>query len=145
MTDCKPAPTPFLSGIRLEDGGDTPLVDKNLYRQLVGSLLYLTRTRLDISYAVGEVSIYMQEPHDFHWKDAKNNLRYIQGTMSYGIHYAFDCALYLIGFTDSDWVGDSTDRKSTFGYTLSLGSGPICWSSKKQSTIALSSAEVEYR
>jgi hypothetical protein len=77
MTNCKSAPTPFLSGIRLEDGGDTPLVDKTLYRQLVGSLLYLTRTHPDISYAVGEVSIYMQEPHDLHWKDAKRNLRYI--------------------------------------------------------------------
>jgi hypothetical protein len=59
MTDYKSAPTPFLFGIRLEDGGDTPLVDNTLYRQLVGSLLYLTHTRPYISYAVGEISIYM--------------------------------------------------------------------------------------
>jgi hypothetical protein len=65
--------------------------------------------------------------------------------MSYGIHYALGCALDLIGFTYSDWVGDGTDRKSTSKYTLSLGSGPICWSSKKQSAIGLSSAEAEYR
>jgi hypothetical protein len=65
--------------------------------------------------------------------------------MSYGIHYAVGCALDLIGFTDSNWVGDRTDLKSMSGYTLSLGLGPICWSSKKQSTIALSSTEVEYR
>ena len=51
---------------------------------------------------------------------------------------------YLIGFTDSDWVGDNIDRKSTYGYSLSLGSKPIYWSSKKQVAIALSSAEVEY-
>ena len=51
----------------------------------------------------------------------------------------------LLGFTDSDWAGDSIDRKSTSGYSLSLGSGPICWSSKKQAAIALSSAEAEYR
>eukprot|EP00253_Pinus_taeda_P001706 PITA_01706 len=76
MADCKPAPTPFLSGIRLEDGGS---------------------------------------------------------------------ALNLLGFTDSDWAGDSIDRKSTSGYSLGLGSGPICWSSKKQAAIALSSAEAEYR
>jgi hypothetical protein len=50
-----------------------------------------------------------------------------------------------MGFTDSDWVGDNTDHKSTSGYMLSLGSGPICWSRKKQSTISLSSTEVEYR
>jgi hypothetical protein len=65
--------------------------------------------------------------------------------MSYGIHYATGCALDLICFTDSDWAGDSTDRKCTYEYTLSLGSGPICWSSKKQSTIALSSAEAEHK
>jgi hypothetical protein len=54
MTDCKSAPTPFLSGVKIEDGRDTPLVDNTLYRQLVGSLLYLTHSRLDLSYAVGQ-------------------------------------------------------------------------------------------
>jgi hypothetical protein len=145
MTDCKSTTTPFLSGVHLEDGGDTPVVDNTLYRQLVGSLLYLTHTRPDLSYAVGEVSRYMQEPHELHWKASKRILRYVQGTTGYGIHYATGCALDLMGFTDSDWVGDNTDHKSTSGYVLSLGSGPICWSSKKQSTISLSSAEVEYR
>eukprot|EP00253_Pinus_taeda_P025750 PITA_25750 len=118
MSDCKPAATPFLSGIKLENGKDTPLVDFTLYRQLVGSLLYLTHSCPDLSYV---------------------------GTITYGIHYATNCSLNLIGFTDLDWVGDTIDRKSTSGYVLSLGSGPICWSSKKQAAIALSSAEAEYR
>eukprot|EP00253_Pinus_taeda_P015741 PITA_15741 len=118
MADYKPAQTPFLSGVRLEDGGDTPLVDSTLYRQLVGSLLYLTHSKPDLSYA---------------------------GTITFGIHYAAGSALNLLGFTDSNWAGDNIDRKSTFGYSLSLGSGPICWSSKKQVAIALSSAEAEYR
>ena len=65
--------------------------------------------------------------------------------MSYGIHYVASCALDLIGFIDSNWIGESTDQKSTFGYTLSLGLVPICWSSKKESTIDLSSVEDEYR
>jgi hypothetical protein len=55
MTDCKSTPTPFLSGVKLEDSGDTPLVDNTLYRQLVGSLLYLTHSRPNLSYAVGAV------------------------------------------------------------------------------------------
>jgi hypothetical protein len=59
MIDCKSAPTPFLFGIILEDGGDTPLVDNILYQQLVGSLSYLTHTCPDISYTVGEVCRYM--------------------------------------------------------------------------------------
>eukprot|EP00253_Pinus_taeda_P019211 PITA_19211 len=145
MSDCKPTATPFLSGIKLENGKDTPLVDCTLYRQLVGSLLYLTHSRPDLSYAVGAVSRYMQEPHELHWNAAKRILRYVQGTITYGIHYAATCSLNLIGFTDSDWAGDTIDRKSTSGYVLSLGSGPICWSSKKQTAIALSSAEAEYR
>jgi hypothetical protein len=111
----------------------------------VGSLLYLTHSRPDLSYAVGAVSQFMQEPHELHWKAAKHILRYVQGTITFGIHYATDSALDLIRFTDSDWVGDNIDHKSTSGYSLSLGSRPICWSSKKQVVISLSSAEAEYR
>jgi hypothetical protein len=66
MTNCRSAPTPFLSGERLEDGGDTPLVDNTLYRQLVGSFLYLSHSRPDLSYAVGTFSRYMQKSHELH-------------------------------------------------------------------------------
>jgi hypothetical protein len=65
--------------------------------------------------------------------------------MSYGIHYVASCELDIIGFIDSDWASDNTDQKSTSGYTLSLGSSLICWSSKLQSTSSLSSIEAEYR
>jgi hypothetical protein len=145
MTDCKSTPTPFLSGVKLEDGSVTPLVDSTLYIHLVRSLLYLTHSRPNLSYAVGAVSRFMQEPHELHWKVAKHILRYVHGTITFGNNYATESTLDLIGFTDSNWVGDSIDRKSTSGYSLSLGFGPICWSSKKQDAIALSSAEVEYR
>jgi hypothetical protein len=66
MTNCKFSLSPFLSGVKLEDGGETPLVDNTLYRQLVGSLLYLTHSRPDLSYAVGAISRFMQEPHELH-------------------------------------------------------------------------------
>jgi hypothetical protein len=71
------SPTPFLSRIRLEDGLDTLLVDNTLYRKLVGSIVYLTHSWPDISYAVGAVSRYMQEPHNLHWKDSEHILRYV--------------------------------------------------------------------
>ena len=87
----------------------------------------------------------MQQPHDIHWKEAKRILQYIQGTRTYGIHYAADSELELVGYTDSDWVGDSINRKSTSGYVFMFGGGPICWSSKKQAAIALSSAKAEYQ
>jgi hypothetical protein len=77
MTDCKSALTPFLSGVKLEDGGDTPLVDNKLYKQLVGILLYITHSRPYLSYAVGTISRFMQEPHELHWKAAKCILQYV--------------------------------------------------------------------
>jgi hypothetical protein len=77
MTDRKSAPTPFLSGVKLEDGGETALVDNTLYRQLVGSLLYLTHSRPNLSYVVVVVSRFMEESHELHWKVAKCILRYV--------------------------------------------------------------------
>ena len=111
----------------------------------MGSLIYLTHSRPNPSYVVGVVSRYMQETHELHWKSSKRILQYVQETTSYGIHYASRCTLDLIGYTDSDWVDDAKDHKSTSGYVLSIGFGPICWSSKKQTTISLSSTEAEYR
>ena len=87
----------------------------------------------------------MQEPHELHWKVVKHILRYVQGTITFGIHYAANSTLDLIRFIDFDWVGHSVDHKSTSGYSLILCSGPIRWSSKKQASISLSSFEVEYR
>jgi hypothetical protein len=74
MKDYKSDPTPSVSGVKLEDGGDTPVVGNTLYRQLVGSLLYLTHSIPEFSYAVGTVSRFMQELHELHWKAAKHIL-----------------------------------------------------------------------
>ena len=86
----------------------------------------------------------MQQDHDIHWEAAKRILQYIQGTRTYDIHYTTDSELELVGYTDSDWAGDSIDRKSTLRYVFMFNGFPICWSSKNQATIALSSAEAEY-
>ena len=145
MEDFKAAPFPFLSGIRLEEGGSTPLVDITLYRQLIGSLLYLTHLRPNISYVVSDTSRYMQNPNELHWKATQRILHYVQGTRDYGILYAAGAQLDVIDFTYSDWVGDGNDRKSTLGFVFMIGSGPICWSNKKQEALALSSAEAVYQ
>ena len=88
--------------------------------------MYLKHSRPDLSYAVGTVSRLMQELHELHWKSLKHIIRYVQGTITFGIHYATYSTLYLIGFVDSDWDGDSIDHKSTYSYSTSLGSGPVC-------------------
>ena len=83
----------------------------------------------------------MDQPHEIHWKASKRILNFVQGTRTHGIFYKAKSDLELIGFTDSDCAGDSTDRKSTSGYVFMLAEGPISWSRKKQSAIALSSTE----
>ena len=103
MTDCKATTFPFLSGIRLEEGGSTPLVDNTLYKQLIGSLLQFTHSRSDMSYVVSDVSRYMQEPHELHWNETKRILHYVQGTREFGIHYCTRAQIYLIYFIYSNW------------------------------------------
>ena len=111
MEDYNAAPCPFLSGIRLEEGGSTPLVDNTLYRQLIGSLLYLTHSRPDISYVVSVISRYMHETYELHWKETKHILHYVQGMRDFGIHYSADAQLNLTGYIDSDWDGDGNHKK----------------------------------
>ena len=131
MKDCKASKTPFLLGVKLEEADSSPMVNNTLYRQLIRCLLYLTHTRPDICYAVSVASIFMDQPQEIHWKAAKRILNFVQGTRTHGNFYKAKSDLDLIGFTDSDWEGDSTDRNSTSGYVFMLAEGPIIWSSKK--------------
>ena len=131
MKDCKEIKTPFLSGVKLEEADSSPMVNNTLYRKLIGCLLYLKHTRPDICYVVSVTSRFMDQPQEIHWKAAKRILNFVQGTRTHGIFYKAKSDLKLIGFTDSDWPGDSTDRKSTSRYVFMLAKVPISWSSKK--------------
>ncbi|KAG8501874.1 hypothetical protein CXB51_004547 [Gossypium anomalum] len=114
------------------------------YRSLVGCLLYLTATRPDIMYSVSVLSRFMHCCNKQHLQAVKRVLRYIKGTLSYGLKFSRNEDLKLIGYTDSDWAGSKDDMKSTSGYAFTLGSAMFCWSSKKQSIVAQSTAEAEY-
>ena len=109
MSDCKSAPMPFQSGVKLTIECTTPLVDATLYRQLVGSLIYLTHTRPNLSFAISLVFWFMQKPHESHWQVTKRILRYLQVTLHYGVFYLSSTTVSLSGYIDSDWVGDSSD------------------------------------
>jgi hypothetical protein len=132
MDDCKPAPSPFWSRFKITATYTSPEVDSTLYRQLVGSLLYLTHTHPDLSFFVGLVVRYMKTPHESHWKATKRIRLYVHVTVQFRIHYNSRGTPLLVGFTYSDWVGDLDDRKSIAGYIFSLDSGPITWAYKKQ-------------
>ena len=79
-----------------------------------------------------------------HWITAKHVLRYVRGTITYGLRYTSSSGVLLSGFSDSNWVGSAVDRKSTYGYCFSMGSAMISWSSRKEGSIAQSTAEAEY-
>ena len=125
MKYCKPRKTPFLSEVKLEEACSSPMVNNTLYRKLIGCLLYLTHTRYELSYAVTVASIYMDQPHEIHWRASKKILNFVQGTRTHGIFYKAKYDLDLIGFTNSDWEGDNTDRNSTSGYVFMLAKGLI--------------------
>ena len=144
MEDCNSVRTPADVGMKLDKDPQGRKVDSTLFKQIVGSLMYLTATRPDIMHAVCLISRYMENPTELHLNAAKRILRYLQSTADLGIFYASGTESVLIGFTDSDYGGDPDDRKSTSGYAFMLGSGVISWSSKKQSVVSLSTTEAEY-
>ncbi|CAN0920234.1 Retrovirus-related Pol polyprotein from transposon TNT 1-94 [Linum grandiflorum] len=144
MATCKPIATPMALNEKLQQDDGVKKVDGKIYRSLVGSLIYLTHTRPDICHSVSLISRFMNEPSKLHFAAAKRILRYLQGTKQMGLRYKKEEGSKLTGYTDSDWAGSLDDRKSTSGYIFCLGTKPISWSSKKQKTVALSSAEAEY-
>ena len=144
MEDCKAMSTPMITNWKKVDTTKEKDVDSTLYRQLIGSLMYLVNTRPDIAFAVNSLSQFMVEPKRMHWIAAKHILRYLHGTVEYGIRYVRGEGIKLIGYTDADWAGSTMDKKSTSGCCFSLGSGVVSWFSRKQKSVALSSAEAEY-
>ncbi|KAL4025120.1 hypothetical protein IC575_013498 [Cucumis melo] len=111
--------------VRLTPFDGVPLEDPTLYRQLVGSLIYLTVTRPDIAYAVHIVSQFMAAPRTIHFTAVLRILRYIKGTLGHGLQFSSQSSLVLSGFSDADWAGDPTDRRSTTGYCFYLGDALI--------------------
>ena len=147
MSDCKPTKTPVSPGNCLvkatED--EEALDQQSSYQSLVGSLMYLaTCTRPDIAYAVGTLAKFSSKPNQTHWVAAKRVLRYLKGTSNLGIIFKGDEPERCKAYSDADWAGDKDDRKSTSGYLFQIASGPVSWRSKKQDTVALSTAEAEY-
>ncbi|XP_057826602.2 retrovirus-related Pol polyprotein from transposon TNT 1-94 isoform X1 [Cryptomeria japonica] len=146
MIDCKPMHTPMESNLKKlsVSATNSDFADPSEYRQLIGSLMYLVNTRSDICYAVNALSQFTSLPKLVHLVAAKHILRYLRGTIGYGLKYSLNTSILLEGYSDSDWAGSVKDRKSTSGICFNLGSAVISWACRKQSSVALSTAEVEY-
>jgi hypothetical protein len=122
---------------------NSDLIDPSVYRQLIGSLMYLVNRRPSICFAVNTLYQYMLQPKQVHWVAAKHMLQCLKGTVYFGLRCVGDGEVVLQGFSDSNWAGSASDGKSTSGSCFSLGSAVISWFSRNQASIALSSTEVE--
>lgn len=118
---------PIVPGCKLVKDENGVKVDKIYFKQIVGSLMYLTATRPDVMFVVGLISRYMENPTELHLQVAKRVLRYLKGTLDFGIFYKKGGNNELIAYTDSDYAGDLEDRKSTSGYVFLLSSEAVSW------------------
>ena len=119
--------------LKLTKASAAAKVDTTLYRSIVGGLCYLVHTRLDIAFAVGYVSRFMEDPREDHWATVKRLLRYIKGTVDHGIIFlkTGGSRLQLTVFSDVDMVGDIDGWRSTSRVLVFLRSAPISWLSLK--------------
>jgi hypothetical protein len=126
----KPSSTPMESNIKLGPADGEPLPDIGMYQRLIGKLIYLTVTRLDIAFAMSVVSQFMHAPRTSHLVTIERILRYLKATPGQGIWMKKYANNTLVGYSDADWAG-SCDRKSTTGFCTFVGGNLVMWKSKK--------------
>jgi hypothetical protein len=144
MLGCRPATTPIEPNHRLISDMGKP-VDRESYQRMVGKLIYLSHTRPDIAYAVSTVSQFMHDPRSSHMDVVTRILRYLKGCPGKGLLYTHHGNLQVECYTDADWAGSLDDRRSTSGYCTFVGGNLVSWRSKKQTVVARSTAEAEFR
>ncbi|XP_066324381.1 uncharacterized mitochondrial protein AtMg00810-like [Miscanthus floridulus] len=133
MAECKPCMTLMEERLKLTKADTTAKVDATLYRSIISGLRYLVHMRPDITFVMGYVSCFMEDPKEDHWVTVKQLLRYIKGTVDQGIIFpkTGGSRLQLIVFSDADMAWDIDGRRSTSGMLVFLGSAPISWLSLK--------------
>lgn len=142
MDKSKPIATPWpVSSLSNNHVGS---FESSIYRSVIGALQYITIPRLDTAFAVKKECQTMYAPSAQDWVNLKHKLRDLKRSIPHGTLLQHILSLSLTAFSDADWAGSPSARQSTEGYLIFLGTNLISWSSKKEPTVALSSAEVEY-
>jgi Reverse transcriptase (RNA-dependent DNA polymerase) len=145
MDGAKPCKTLFAKSDPLSKFDDTPMHNLHLYRSIVDALQYSIITCPNISYIVNKASQFMRSPTDEHCNGVKRILRYLKGTLFFGLHIYNHSSFELHAYSDADWAGCPDDQRSTLGFCVFLGRNLLSWGSKKQTTVSKSSTEAEYR
>ncbi|GJY63884.1 retrovirus-related pol polyprotein from transposon TNT 1-94 [Tanacetum coccineum] len=144
LEDSKPMKTPMSSDTKLTKDEECESVDSTKYRGMIGSLLYLTTSRLDIMFSVCLCARFQEAPKTSHLEAVKRIFRYIKGTTHLGLWYPKGTGIETVVYADSDHAGDYVDRKSTSGICTFVGCCLTSWFSKKQTALAISTTEAEY-
>ncbi|XP_028088024.1 uncharacterized protein LOC114288667 [Camellia sinensis] len=144
LESTKYARTPMSTNLHISKDSFGTNVDPTLYRSMVGSLLYLITSHLDIAFSVGVCARYQACPKKSHLIAVKRIIKYVNGTLGYGIWFSTDTTAEITGFSDADWVGCADDCKGTSKGCFYLGNNLVAWHSKRQNAISLSTAETEY-
>ncbi|GJX96509.1 hypothetical protein Tco_0352307 [Tanacetum coccineum] len=144
LEDSKPIKTPMSSETKLTRDEDGESIYNTKYRGMIGSLLYLTASRLDIMFSVCLCARLQEVPKTSHLEAVKRIFRYIKGTTHLGLWYPKGTGVETIVYVDSDHAGDYVDRKSTSGVCTFMGCCLMSWFSKKQTALAISTTEAEY-
>jgi hypothetical protein len=144
MDKAKSISTPMQTNAHLDLNREGNSADQKEYRSMIGSLLYLCASRPDIMLSVCMCARFQADPKDIHRTAVRRILRYLIHSSGFGLWYPKGAPFELIGYSDSDYAGCKVDRKSTSGTCQFLGRSLVSWSSKKQNSVALSTAEAEY-
>ena len=144
MEAAKTMKTSMSSSIKLDKGEKCKSINSTMYRGMIGSLLCLTTSRPNIMYNVCLCARFQSCPKESHLSAVKRIFRYLKGTMDIGLWYLKSDNFELIGFSDADFSSCTIERKSTSDTCHFLGHSLVSWHSKKQNSVALSTAKAEY-
>src|SRR6266542_3984518 len=150
MHDAKPVITPLATHFKLSSAlcpvseDDIEYISRVPYSNAVGSLMYaMVCSRPDLSHALSAVSRYMANPGKEHWNAVQWIFRYLRGTSNACLQFG-KSRDGLIGYVDSEYVGDLDKRRSLTDYIFAIGGCAVSWKASLQATVALSTTEAEY-
>ncbi|GJZ57995.1 hypothetical protein Tco_0613489 [Tanacetum coccineum] len=144
MESSDPVDTPMVEKSKLDEDTQGKVVDPTHYRGMVGTLMYLTASRPDLTFVVCMCARYQAKPTEKHLHAVKRIFKYLRGTVNRGLWYPKDSSIALTAYADADHAGCQDTRRSTSGCMQLLGDRLVSWSSKRQKSAAISSTEAEY-